>query len=90
MPPDTDAGLLSLVIPVYNEKDSLKALFAEIAEVATGLDVRVEVLFVDDGSTDASWETIRELAASDDRVRGLRFRRTTAASRRTARRCCAN
>ena len=74
MPPDPDAGLLSLVIPVYNENESLKALFAEIAEVAKGLDVRVEVHFVDDGSTDGSWETIRELAGSDDRVRGIRFR----------------
>jgi dolichol-phosphate mannosyltransferase len=75
MPPDADAGLLSLVIPVYNEQDSLKALFAEIAEVAKGLDVRVEVIFVDDGSTDRSWEIVRELAAGDDRVRGIRFRR---------------
>jgi glycosyltransferase involved in cell wall biosynthesis len=75
MPPDPDAGLLSLVIPVYNENESLKALFAEIAEVAKGLDVRVEVHFVDDGSTDGSWETIRGLAASDERVKGIRFRR---------------
>ncbi len=75
MPADPDPGLLSLVIPVFNERESLAALFAEIAEVAKSLDVRVEVIFVDDGSTDGSWEAIRELAAADDRVRGIRFRR---------------
>ena len=75
MPPDPDAGLLSLVIPVYNERESLRALLAEIAEAAAGLDVRVEVVFVDDGSSDDSWGVIQELAAGDDRVRGIRFRR---------------
>ena len=73
--PDIDLGLLSIVIPVCTERDSLAALFAEIAEVARGLDVKVEVIFVDDGSKDDSWSIIRELAASDERVRGIRFRR---------------
>lgn len=73
--PDVDPGLLSLVIPVFNERESLAALFAEIAEVAKSLDERVEVILVDDGSKDGSWEAIREMAAADDRVRGIRFRR---------------
>lgn len=68
-----DAGL-SLVIPVYNERDSLPALLAEIATVAKGLPHAVEVIFVDDGSTDDSWAVVTTLAAADDRVRGLRFR----------------
>ncbi len=75
MPQDLQPDLLSLVIPVYNESESLGPLFTEIAEVARGLDVRVEVVFVDDGSTDTSWEVIRQLAQDDDRVRGIRFRR---------------
>ncbi len=75
MPPEADPGLLSLVIPVFNEKESLAALFTEFSEVARGLDVRIEVIFVDDGSNDGSWDVIRELAASDERVRGIRFRR---------------
>ncbi len=75
MPDDADPGLLSLVIPVFNEHDSLSPLLAEIGEVVRKLDVRVEVIFVDDGSTDGSWQLVRELSAKDERVRGIRFRR---------------
>ncbi len=75
MPDDADPGLITLVIPVYNEHDSLGPLLAEIAEVTRKLDVRVEVIFVDDGSTDGSWQLVRELSSKDDRVRGIRFRR---------------
>jgi len=71
--PQTD--LLSLVIPVYNERESLAPLFAEIDEAVRGLGVRTEVVFIDDGSRDGSWETIRELAAADPRVRAVRFRK---------------
>jgi glycosyltransferase involved in cell wall biosynthesis len=70
----TVSDLLSLVIPLLNERESLVPLFAEISEVARGLDLRVEVIFVDDGSKDGSWEIIRELAAADERVRGIRLR----------------
>jgi dolichol-phosphate mannosyltransferase len=69
------APLLSLVIPVFNEKESLAPLHAEIAAAAAGANLDPEVLFVDDGSTDGSWEVIRNLAAEDRRVRGFRFRR---------------
>jgi dolichol-phosphate mannosyltransferase len=73
--PPAEPELLSLVIPVYNERESLPALFAEIAEVAAKLPERVEVIFIDDGSKDGSWEAIRELAARDGRVRAIKFRR---------------
>lgn len=69
------ADLLTLVIPVLNEQDSLGPLHAEISEVAETLGGPVEVVFVDDGSTDGSWAKIAELAAADRRVRGIRFRR---------------
>jgi dolichol-phosphate mannosyltransferase len=75
MPEPAESALLSLVIPVYNEQESLAALFAEIAEVAARLPERVEVIFIDDGSKDASWSVVRELASTDERVRGIRFRR---------------
>ncbi len=77
MSPETpgEAQLLTLVIPVYNERESLVALHAEIAEVASTLPELVEILFIDDGSKDGSWDIVRELASKDDRVRGIKFRR---------------
>lgn len=67
--------MLSIIIPVYNEADSLRELHAEIDRVCQTGNVAAEVVFVDDGSTDASWETIEQLSKSDERVSGIRFRR---------------
>jgi dolichol-phosphate mannosyltransferase len=67
--------LLSIVIPVYNEADSLDELHAELSAVASDQNYAVEMILVDDGSTDDSWNGIRRLAETDDRVRGIRFRR---------------
>src|ERR1043165_1661157 len=67
--------MLSAVIPVLNEAESLAALHAELAEVAQQHGYDLEIIFVDDGSTDGSWQIIEELAAADPRVRGIRFRR---------------
>jgi glycosyltransferase involved in cell wall biosynthesis len=67
--------MISLVIPVYNEKDSLPTLHAEIAESAQQANLDLEVVFVDDGSRDGSWDLITELAGKDGRVHGIRFRR---------------
>jgi dolichol-phosphate mannosyltransferase len=75
MPDPGDPQLLSLVIPVYNERESLGALHAEIAEVAAKLTERVEIIFVDDGSKDDSWQVVRDLASKDERIRGIKFRR---------------
>jgi glycosyltransferase involved in cell wall biosynthesis len=66
---------VSLIVPVYNERESLSALHAEITAVARQHGLAVELLFVDDGSKDGSWDVVKELAAHDPRVRGLRFRR---------------
>ena len=67
--------MLSIVIPVYNEEESLQALHREIDEVAAAEGYDLDVIFVDDGSTDESWQRIQDLAAADSRVRGIRFRR---------------
>jgi dolichol-phosphate mannosyltransferase len=67
--------VISLVIPVYNEKESLAPLHAEIAEVAQRANLELEVLFVDDGSRDDSWAVIAELAQRHPWVHGIRFRR---------------
>jgi len=67
--------MLSTVIPVYNEVESLAELHAELDEVAKQHGYQLDIVFVDDGSSDGSWEVIRQLAAADPRVRGIRFRR---------------
>jgi dolichol-phosphate mannosyltransferase len=66
---------LSIVIPVYNEAESLAALHAELREVAQSAGYELEIIWIDDGSTDGSWEIISRLAAEDPQVRGIRFRR---------------
>lgn len=66
---------LSAVIPVFCEAESLPALHAELVEVARDQGHELEIIFVDDGSTDGSWPVIERLAAEDARVRGIRFRR---------------
>jgi dolichol-phosphate mannosyltransferase len=66
---------LSVVLPVFNERPSLRQLYEELSAVAQTHPYELEIIFVDDGSTDGSWEVIRELAAADPRVRGIRFRR---------------
>lgn len=67
--------LISAVIPVYNEAESLAALHGELRSVAAEHGYDLEIVFVDDGSTDRSWPIVGELAAADPRVSGLRFRR---------------
>jgi glycosyltransferase involved in cell wall biosynthesis len=66
---------LSLVIPVFNEADSLEPLVAEIDEALAGFGTPYEIVFVDDGSTDASFDTMKELAATRDDVRVVKLRR---------------
>lgn len=67
--------MLSIVIPTCDERESLEALFEELVAVGRQHDYELDVIFIDDGSTDGSWQVIRRLAESDDRVRGIRFRR---------------
>lgn len=67
---------LSFVIPLKDEAPTLRELFDKIAEHASIQTSVWEVIFVDDGSTDNSWEVIRELAAANpDRIKAIRFRR---------------
>ncbi|MDW7967750.1 MAG: glycosyltransferase family 2 protein [Thermoanaerobaculum sp.] len=66
---------LSVVVPVFNEEENLPELHRRLSQVLAGLVHSWEVLFVDDGSRDRSWEIIRQLAEQDPHVRGLRFSR---------------
>ena len=67
--------LLSLVIPVLDEAESLRPLYEQIVAATDRLPHEIEVVFVDDGSTDGSWTVIGELLERDERVSALRFRR---------------
>lgn len=67
--------MISVVVPVYNERESLPTLYAEIAEVAAKAHLALEIVFVDDGSTDGSWKVIADLARQHHEVHGVRFRR---------------
>ncbi|MCA9213858.1 MAG: glycosyltransferase, partial [Planctomycetales bacterium] len=67
--------MLSIVVPVYNEAESLRELHRELSEVAEKHNYELDIVFVNDGSTDDSWEVIQSLCESDRRVRGIRFRR---------------
>ena len=58
---------LSLVLPVHNERESLPELQAQISGVAQAHGLAIEVIYVDDGSRDNSWQVIQELAARDPR-----------------------
>ncbi len=66
---------LSVVIPVFNEQDSLRQLHEEIGQAAGRHGFEFETIFVDDGSTDGSWTAIEQIAGADNSVLGLRFRR---------------
>lgn len=66
---------IAVVIPAFNEQDSLLPLYEEICEVAERCELELEIVFVDDGSTDGSWPVIEELSGRDFRVKGIRFRR---------------
>ena len=64
---------LSLVVPCYNEQDNLRPLVAAIQAAVDPLKLPYEVVITDDCSTDKSWEILKELAASDARIRAQRF-----------------
>ena len=67
---------ISIVVPLFNEDESLPELFNWIKRVATSHNLSYEVIFVNDGSTDRSWEVIEELQKENpDTVHGIKFRR---------------
>lgn len=66
---------ISIVIPLFNEAESLPELHSWINRVMVANGYSYEIIFVDDGSKDKSWEVIQSLAAKDIHVKALRFRR---------------
>ncbi|MBR5385416.1 MAG: glycosyltransferase family 2 protein [Bacteroidales bacterium] len=66
---------ISIIIPLFNEEESLPELTAWIGRVAAGQGWSYEIIMVDDGSTDGSWSVIRHLSETDAHISGIRFRR---------------
>ncbi len=66
---------LSIVIPIYNEEENLPILYEKLKSVLDNLGKSYEIIFVNDGSTDRSWEIIKEFAEKDKHVVGVNFRK---------------
>jgi dolichol-phosphate mannosyltransferase len=66
---------ISIVIPVYNEEESIKPLVSELQEVLKGIKKSFEIIFVDDGSRDRSFTILKEAALHDPQIRLIRFKR---------------
>ena len=66
---------ISLIIPLFNEEESLPELADWIGRVCTESNLSFEIIFVDDGSSDKSWEVIEGLIESNKNIKGIKFRR---------------
>ncbi len=66
---------ISVIVPVYNEDESLPELREWITRVMNDNNFSYEVIMVDDGSTDTSWEIIEQMSATDNHIKGVKFRR---------------
>ena len=66
---------ISVIVPLYNEEESLPELASWIERVMKANGFSYEVIFVDDGSTDSSWKVIQDLAAANPALHGISFRR---------------
>ena len=66
---------ISVIIPLFNEEESLPELYAWIERVMKANGYSFEVIFVNDGSTDHSWQVIQRLGSESDHVKGIKFRR---------------
>ncbi|MGM9712835.1 MAG: glycosyltransferase family 2 protein [Prevotella sp.] len=66
---------ISVVVPLFNEEESLPELYSWISRVCKENNLSYEVIFVNDGSTDRSWDVIERLAAAHGEVHGIKFRR---------------
>ena len=66
---------ISVIVPLFNEAESLPELYAWIQRVMNENKFSYEVIFINDGSTDNSWQVIQELKAKSENVRAIRFRR---------------
>jgi glycosyltransferase involved in cell wall biosynthesis len=66
---------LSIVVPIYNEEESINALYVKITEALLGSGIEYELILVDDGSSDHSYMILKSIAIDDSRLKVIRFRR---------------
>ena len=66
---------ISVVIPLLNEKDSLRELTDSLIDVMKSYNFSYEIIFIDDGSSDNSWDIIKELSSISDTIKGIKFHR---------------
>lgn len=66
---------ISVVIPLLNEKESLRELTDSLIDVMKSYNFSYEVIFIDDGSSDNSWDIIEELSSKSDTIKGIKFHR---------------
>tara|TARA_B100000073_G_scaffold75780_1_gene57168 strand:- start:2390 stop:3337 length:948 start_codon:yes stop_codon:yes gene_type:complete len=66
---------ISVVIPLLNEKESLRELTDSIIDVMKSYNFSYEIIFIDDGSSDNSWDIIEELSSKSDTIKGIKFHR---------------
>ncbi|HPS98706.1 MAG TPA: glycosyltransferase family 2 protein [Bacteroidales bacterium] len=66
---------LTVVVPAYNEAESLPELAEWIDRVCTGSSIGYEIIIIDDGSSDGTWDAVKRISAANNRVKGVRFRR---------------
>ena len=72
---DSKAIHLSIVVPLYNEEESVEKLLARILEVGRTFDFAYEIILVDDGSTDKTWQIIEQLKNTTPQLKGIKLRR---------------
>ena len=70
-----DKPAISIVVPVYNEEDNVQLLYQQIREVCESLRKSYEIVFVDDGSRDQTFEILEEIHSQDPRLKAIRFRK---------------
>jgi glycosyltransferase involved in cell wall biosynthesis len=66
---------VSIVLPVYNEAESLKELHSKLTDALTKLGLEYEIIAIDDGSKDSSFKVLKELSQSDPKLKAIKFRR---------------
>ena len=68
-------ALTSVIIPAYNEAPNIKSVVDEVTRVLDGCQIQSEIIIVDDGSTDGTFDAVQRLSDADPRVKGIRFSR---------------